>query len=105
MLKRLRVHFYISYITLNIVKLFFRSFCNARSLTFLCLLLHSPVELGLTKPLNTFLDVSRHSLESSILRHLVLKKTLGTAQCLSKYAIQGLKESVGLKLLERPFRG
>ena len=59
---------------------------------------------------------SQHSFECSILKHLVFKKTLGTAQCLTAqclttyqvvlgYSIQGLKESVGLKLSEHPFRG
>ena len=54
----------------------------------------------MTNPLSTFLDVSRQSFECCILRHLVSKYLS------SKFwAIQGLKESAGLKLSERPFRG
>ena len=83
------------YITLNMVKLFFRSLCNTRSLTFMWLFFALPVELLMTKPLGTFMDVSRHSFECCIWRHLVF------LYLLSKFwAIRGLKKSVGLKLSE-----
>ena len=94
------LHFYI---TLNMVKLFFRSFCNTRSLTFIWPFFAFPVELGMTNPLGSFLDVSRYSSECSSLRQLVFKKTLSTAQYVLGHS--GFEGVCGTEVVRVPFRG
>ena len=49
---------------------------------------------------------SQHSFECSILRHLVFKKTLGTAQCLTTYQVvlghSGFEGVSGTEVIRAP---